>query len=348
MATFSVFGATAPVLTDLNDSDSYALGVVVEITGPGTITHARRYGSTTPPSGPVTWRVSDLLTGDLIKSHVFAGSGPGWIEEPLVPPVDIPAAQNVILWIGTPDRYVATTNYFTSGDGAAGITSGPLTAPASGDDPAGVGNGRFGGDPDSVPGGTISGGNYFVDMLFETPPPQGVADFPINLVLAGTGQAPAITPNEGAAAIGIGLAVATTGDAPAIDPSEGAAAIGMGLALAATGDAPEVLPNQGVAAFGLNLAVAATGDAPAIDPNQGAAALGLNLTMAGTGFAPDPGDASGTATFTLGLALAASGAQPSANGQAAFSLNLALAGAGDNDAPFTCRPVRSFSEVMPS
>lgn len=373
MASFSVFGVTAPDLTDLNDSDSYALGTVVEIDGIGTVTHARWYFPGTAPSGPVTWRLSDLDTLDLLGSHVFSGTGPGWIEEALAAPIAIPAPRNVLVWIGTPDRYVATTNFFTSGAGSAGITSGPLTAPASANDPEGIGNGRFGGDPDSPPGGTISGGNYFPDLVFEEAAPSGTAAFTLDLALASTGDAPVVPPNEGAAAFVLDLALASAGDAPVVPPNEGAAdfplvfmlsgtgespdvepnqgsaAFVLDLALASTGDAPVVPPNEGTAAFGMIFTLVATGDAPAVPPNDGAADFPLAVTVSGTGVTPAVDPNEGSASFVLDLALAGSGSRQS-SGSAAFTLILTVAAEGSNGEvgcpvpayPWTPRAVRSF------
>ncbi len=377
MATYSVFTVDTPALTDLNDSDDYALGTVVLITDEGQITHARWFFPDTTPSGPIVWRCSDLDTLDLLGSHTFAGDGPGWVEEALGTPIDIaPGGRNVLVWIGTPNRYVATTNFFTSGAGSAGVTNGPLTAPASGSDPEGIGNGRFGGDPTSPPAGTISGGNYFADLVFADPPilpNEGTAAFGLELALATTGDAPALPPNEGAAAFGLELALAATGDAPALPPNEGVAefglaftlsgtgetpavgasgtaAFGLALALAATGDAPALPPNEGAAAFGLVLTLATSGSAPDPDVSEGAADFGLAYTFSGTGFTPVPGQSYGSAAFSLALAVAATGdapALPPNEGAAAFSLALALASTGDSSF-FRCTPVPSFSEVMSS
>lgn len=297
MASFNVFGAEVPVVTNADDADSLALGTVVLIGEAGTVTHARWHFPNPLPSGPVTWRLSDLDTLELLGSHVFTSPVSGWVEQALTPPISIAAPRNVLVWIGTPDDYVFTNGKFTS----AAIVSGPLTAPATADDPEGVGNGRFGGDPDSPPLGTSGATAYFADLVFAELPPQGEAAFALNFALAGTGEAPAVP------------------------------------------------PSQGEAAFTLNLAVAATGDAPPIDPSEGEAEFGLIYQFAGVGHTPSEDPAEGSAAFTLNLALAATGGRASA-GSAAFTLNLAVAGVGSNgdEPPFVCRPVRSFSEVMPS
>jgi hypothetical protein len=310
MAEYTVFGASVPDVVDNNDNDDYSLGTVVLIAPTpygGRIVRARHYATTTPPTAPIAWRVSDLITLDLLGSHVFVDQTPGWVEEELDPPIDIPAGgQQVVAWIGTPNRYVNTGTYFTTGAGAAGVTNGPLTAPASADDPAGIGNGRFGGDDESVPQATINGGNYFIDLVFEP------------------NEAP--PPASGEAAFSLALAVASAGDAPDIPPAEGTAAFGLTYTISGVGETPPIGTAEGSAAFSLALALASTGDAPAPGEASGTAGFGLVYAISGTGNTPVPGQASGTASFSLGLTLDA---------------------AGDNGGPdLPCRPVRSFSEVM--
>lgn len=354
MAEYSVFGASVPDSVNENDNDDYSLGTVVNI-GPtpngGRIIRAKHYGTTTPPSGPIVWRVStNDAELDLLGSHTFVSQTPGWIEEDLAVPIDIPpAGQNVVVWIGTPNRYVNTGTFFTSGAGSAGITNGPLTAPASAADPRGIGNGRFGGDSSSVPQGTISGGNYYVDLVFEDnpePPNEGSAALALDLAVDAAGEAPEVPPNEGSAALGLGLLIAASGDAPSLPPNEGDAALSLLFELSGTGSTPPVIePNEGSAALGLSLAVSAAGAAPLTPPNEGEAGLGISYSLSGIGFTPEAGPNEGSAALTLSLAVSAAGERESF-GTAALGLVFTVAATGDNGAPFRCSPVRSFAEVM--
>jgi hypothetical protein len=333
MATFNLFGAAVPANPNETDADG-SYGVVVDIAAGCSVIKARWRVPDTLPSGPVTWHLHELASGDLIVEHTFTGLIAGqWIEED-VTPTAIAADVRAIAWVGTPDRYTATGGYFNGHSD----TSGPLTAPAT----ETVANGRFGGDPESIPNGTFNGGNYWVDLVAEIASPEGVADLGLVLTLATTGQ----TPHAGTAAFGLGLALATTGDAPTIDPNEGDADFPLEMAFSGTGETPAVGPAEGAAAFGLGLALATTGDAPAIDPGEGDADFPLALSFSGTGLTPVPGESDGTAALGLTLTLSTSGTRAS-EGAAAFSLALALATSGDNGAPFVCRPVRSFREVMP-
>jgi hypothetical protein len=287
MASFTVFGSETPSVINGDDNDDYALGTVVLIGEAGTITHARQYFSDPLPSGPVTWRVSDLSTLDLIGSHVFASPAPGWVEEELDPPIPIVSARNVLVWHGTPDGYVYTNGKFTS----AAVVSGPLTAPRSADDPQAVGNGRFGGDPGSPPVGTSGATAYFTDMVFAELPPQGSAAFALEFAFAATGEAPEITPAQGS--VGFALALAPAGAGRADASSAGALAVAY--------------------QFG------ATGQTPAVSPAQGSAAVGLGLAPAALGGRP----AGGRAAFTLGLAVGAAGVVAGGGGPRLVSVSRA-------------------------
>jgi len=275
VTTYNVYGNETPAVVDGDDNDDYALGTVVQVGSvTGTIIKARQYFSNPLPSGPVTWHVSDLATLDLLGSYTFTSPVSGWVEQNCTP-IPIVGPRNLLVWCGTPDGYVYTNGKFTS----AAIVSGPLTAPRSADDPQGIGNGRFGGDPTSPPSGTSGATAYFADLVFEVLPPQGQAAFTLGLAPAGTGA----RDSAGVAAAGLGLAVATTGEAPPIPPSEGVVEFGIALTLAGTGLTPAPTPPaEGVAAFTLGLTPAAAGKAP----SAGVAALEIRFAIAGTGNTP--------------------------------------------------------------
>lgn len=210
---FNLFGTTVPATVNGNDHDDYALGTVVQIAEAGTITHARWRFPTSPPSGPVTWYCADLSTHDILGSQVFTSPVAGaWNEQALASPIALTGARNVVVWVGTPDGYVFTNGFFT----AAGVTSGPLTAPRSANDPEGVGNGRFGGTPSSYPGGTSGATCYFADLVFDNAPPGGSADFAFIATLAAIGSRQSVPPNEGAA--GLSFSVEMAGAGAAVDP----------------------------------------------------------------------------------------------------------------------------------
>ncbi|MCA1409514.1 DUF4082 domain-containing protein, partial [Ensifer sp. IC3342] len=96
----------------------------------------------------------------------------GWQTVALSTPVSISANTTYVASYHTTGFYVATTNYFTSA-----VTSGPLTAPASGN-----GVFRYGGSSTSgvFPNRTSSATNYWADVVFRpaTPntTPTAVAD----------------------------------------------------------------------------------------------------------------------------------------------------------------------------
>jgi len=209
MTAYTIFGNTAPTSPDVTDADgSYGTVIDIEAGVTGMVTHARWRFPATLPSGQVTWHLYDLTNSEALAEHTFAAPVAGaWLQEPLdgagiEGPVIITGPRRVIAWVGTPDRYVATAGLFTGN----AITSGPITAPATETTP----NGRFGGDPLSVPNGTFQGGAYFADMVFEVPVPnaEGAADFPLQIVLSATGETPG---GQGSAAFTLDLALASTG-----------------------------------------------------------------------------------------------------------------------------------------
>jgi hypothetical protein len=215
---FNVFGNATPATVNANDSDDYALGTVVQIGVAGTITHARWRFPTALPTTSVTWYCADLSTHTLLGSHTFTSPTAGtWVEQALASPITITGARNVLVWIGTPDRYVFTNGFFTS----AATVSGPLTAPKSANDPEGVGNGRFGGTPSSYPAGTSGATSYFADLVFELAPAEGSTSFDLFFTLAGEGETPADVVPEGIAAFGLSFTLAGRGLTPA-PPSSGA------------------------------------------------------------------------------------------------------------------------------
>lgn len=210
---FNLFGNATPATVNGNDSDDYALGTVVQIASAGTITHARWRFPTALPSGTVTWYCADLSTHTILGSQAFTSPVAGaWNEQALASPIVLTGARNVVVWVGTPDRYVFTNGFFT----AAGVTSGPLTAPKSSSDPEGVGNGRFGGTPSSYPGGTSGATSYFADLVFDNAPPGGTADFDFVATVFAVGSRASVPPNEGTAGLSFSVEMAGTG--AAVDP----------------------------------------------------------------------------------------------------------------------------------
>lgn len=205
----SIFTTQVPVIADANDATAYTLGTKWSANVAGEITHGRWYFPGTAPSGPVDWVLYDDVSQAELGRATFTSTAPGWQTVALATPVSYPTPG--VEWIAaveTPDRYVATVNFFTT---SGNVVSGALTAPAD------AHNGRLG--VGSVyPAGTFNDSCYFADLVF----------------------APAGTPHQGAADIGVDLAIAATG--ARVSAGDAAAALALDLSAvghrAAAGDAP--------------------------------------------------------------------------------------------------------------
>lgn len=213
MTAYTVFGNATPAAPNEADEDgSYGTVIDIEAGVTGTVTHARWRFPNTLPSGQVTWHLYDLTNAVALAEHTFTAPVAGqWVQGLLSGPgiqgpVEITGPRRLVAWVGTPDRYVATGGFF-NGHAEA---NGPLTAPAT----ETTANGRFGGDPVSVPSGTFNGGCYFADLVFNVPAPpgEGAAELGLEYSLTGAGFTP-VEP-QGTAALGLVLTLASTGAAP--------------------------------------------------------------------------------------------------------------------------------------
>lgn len=151
----SIFTDQEPDADDASDGVALSLGTKFFSSAAGTVTHGRWRFPLTAPSGPVDW-VLYTLAGDELARATFAGSTPGWQTVALATPVayDTPSVELVAV-VETPDRYVATVGFF----GGGAVVSGPLTAPADGN------NGRVSAGA-TYPTGSFSNSCYFVDVVF--------------------------------------------------------------------------------------------------------------------------------------------------------------------------------------
>lgn len=158
----SIYGDLAPTLTNENDATLQTLGTAFTADAVGRITHGRWYFPATLPAGTVDWVLYNT-GGQALARTSFVNPVTGWnLTPPLASAVAYDTPGTVLVAaIVTPNRYVATVSLFN----VVGITSGHLTAPATGD--VSGGNGRFAFGADTYPTGTFSGNAYFADLVFE-------------------------------------------------------------------------------------------------------------------------------------------------------------------------------------
>ncbi|ARM15679.1 cadherin-like/VCBS repeat-containing protein (plasmid) [Rhizobium phaseoli Brasil 5] len=165
----SLFGAATPAVINTNDTSAVELGVKFQTSAAGTVTGIRFYKGDLD-TGTHTGSLWSS-TGTRLATLTFTNETvSGWQTAYFTSPVTLTVGQTYTASYHTNSgHYSTTTNYFTSN-----VTSGPLTAPASGN-----GVYRYGSNS-LFPTSTFQSTNYWVDVMFTTPSgnttPTAVAD----------------------------------------------------------------------------------------------------------------------------------------------------------------------------
>ncbi|WP_246779012.1 DUF4082 domain-containing protein, partial [Rhizobium sp. BK650] len=156
--TYSLFSASStPTQTNLNDNQQLELGVKFQSNVAGDITGIKFYRSANDNGQDVV----DLwtMTGTKLATATFTNTtASGWQTVNFTTPVTIAANTTYVASYHTTGAYVATNNFFTTA-----VTSGPLTAPASGN-----GVYAYGGSATTglFPTSTFNSANYYADVVF--------------------------------------------------------------------------------------------------------------------------------------------------------------------------------------
>ncbi|MBY5361525.1 DUF4082 domain-containing protein [Rhizobium leguminosarum] len=165
----SLFGSATPAVVNTNDTSAVELGVKFQTSVAGTVTGIRFYKGNLD-TGTHTGSLWSS-TGTQLATLTFTNeTASGWQTAYFTSPVSLTAGQTYTASYHTNvGHYSSTTGYFTSN-----VTSGPLTAPASGN-----GVYRYGSNS-LLPTSTYQSTNYWVDVMFTTPSsntaPTAVAD----------------------------------------------------------------------------------------------------------------------------------------------------------------------------
>ncbi|MBX4862009.1 DUF4082 domain-containing protein, partial [Rhizobium bangladeshense] len=165
----SLFGAATPAVVNTNDTSAVELGVRFQTSAAGTITGIRFYKGS-QDTGTHTGSLWSS-TGTQLATLTFTNeTASGWQTAYFSSPVALTVGQTYTASYHTnAGRYSTTANYFVSN-----VTSGPLTAPASGN-----GVYRYG-STSLYPTATFDGTNYWVDVMFNpsasNTTPTAVAD----------------------------------------------------------------------------------------------------------------------------------------------------------------------------
>jgi hypothetical protein len=178
MATYRLWPATDGPDDPISDLTAYTLGVEFYVTEECDL---NAFYFWLPTGGSTTSRtfrlyeITGLNTGDEVAdTEVVTGSGGVWTADAwnrfaLDAPVALTPDQRYRagLWMpGAVDlRYSATSNYWSSGAGAAGITNGPLEAPQA-SEATDEDQGQFI-DADDYPSLSFNSANYWIDVEVE-------------------------------------------------------------------------------------------------------------------------------------------------------------------------------------
>lgn len=158
-ASYSLFADKTPGTPSANDSASVELGLQFTPSVAGNVTAIKFYkgtGNTGTHKGSL-WS----STGTKLGTVTFTGeTGTGWQTGTLATPVQLTAGTSyVVSYLAPKGHYSTTSSYFSQP-----ATSGPLTAPASG-------NGRYLYGAGGFPTNTYNATNYFVDLVFKPDTP---------------------------------------------------------------------------------------------------------------------------------------------------------------------------------
>jgi hypothetical protein len=129
----------------------------------------RFWRADTSITGPIVGRlyaVTDATTGTAVPGTdvTWTVSGTGWLSAAFAAPVPLTANQRYRAVGNFPANYSATSHYWDSGDGAAGLTNGPLVAPNTGAATGGDQGSFVGGGSLAFPVNSFNSTAYWVDV----------------------------------------------------------------------------------------------------------------------------------------------------------------------------------------
>lgn len=175
----TLFNGATPSVTNADDgAPGLTLGTLIRCNVDCTIIRLGWRFPDALPAGTVQWALhrydadNDASAG-LVDSGSFSSPVAGeWNWADLDPTELATAADEYVAMIWTPDRYVATLNYFTSD-----VDVGDLTGPADDPAPAPIRrNGRFNaGGSLTFPQTGSNAASYFVDIEITTDAPDAIA-----------------------------------------------------------------------------------------------------------------------------------------------------------------------------
>ena len=173
MTSHTLFGQPPTPATLTTDHDSYTMGVQFSVSAPVTLTAIWFYSAGGAGALPATIALYAVSGASLVHSEAAtwsSGASAGWVRAAFASPPSLTPATDYkacAFYPGGTDWYSVTAHYWDSGPGAGGITSGPLSAPASAGGDGGQDtfntNGLSSGGVLAYPASSFNAGNYWVD-----------------------------------------------------------------------------------------------------------------------------------------------------------------------------------------
>jgi len=243
MTLYTLWPSTDGPATVSTD-DSVSLSTEFYVTSTAWVTALRFWRADTTVSGAIVGAVYDVGSGTAVTGTdvTFAVSGTGWLQADMASPVALTTNTRYRAVVLYPHNYSATLDYWSSGDGSAGITNGPLTAPSSGGGPTQSSfQGAFGyGATITFPNGQFRASCYWVDVVVSDTITTNAPAEQVALTVNGQDGAPAVAPAVVDAQVtATGLDVVAGVMAPATDAS---ATVGMSDASPGVDTTPQGAP----------------------------------------------------------------------------------------------------------
>lgn len=169
MATYTLFSQAATGSSLVSDASPYTMGVEFSVSTTATLTAIWFYsaaGAAVLPASIALFSVTGQLLVHSETASWSGAAGSGWVSAPFTVAPALTTAVNYRGAVQQPagvNWYSATSHYWDTGAGGAGLVNGPLSAP----DDAGsdVGQDSFdGGSSLSYPANSFNATNYWVDV----------------------------------------------------------------------------------------------------------------------------------------------------------------------------------------
>lgn len=183
MTVYTLFGQPASPASLTADATAYTLGVQFSVSAPATLTAIWFYsapGAAALPGAITLYQVTGPTEIHTEAAAWSGAAGSGWVRAAFSsPPALTPgtAYKACVTQASLVNWYSTTANYFLSGPGQNGVTSGPLTAPNGASSAQGQDT-FIQGAAVQYPNGASGDPNYWIDPEATAGTDQGGGSWP--------------------------------------------------------------------------------------------------------------------------------------------------------------------------